>query len=264
MRMLITLMVGYVLVCLLAFTFQRKLLYLPSSFDTGPADLSTLGMIRWPGQGADYLGLAGADPAAPVIGNVVVFHGNAGSAADRSYYLAALQQQGFRVFINEYPGYGGRPGSPSETAITDDAVAFVRAIARTYPDPIYLWGESLGAGVVGAIASEVDAAGVVLLTPWDTLPNVAQANFWFLPARWLVLDRYDTVKNLAGFAGPKAVIIAQRDEVIAPKHGRALYASLAGPKRLWEFAGAGHNSWPAAAHHAWWSEVSEFLSAGPK
>ena len=101
-----------------------------------------------------------------------------------------------------------------------------RAFPRRSPNRCFSGVNRLGAGVAGSIASRVDAAGVVLLTPWDSLPNVAQAQFWFLPARWLVLDQYDTVKNLSDYEGPVAVIVAENDEVIAPRHGRNLFASL--------------------------------------
>ena len=258
MRMLVTLLVCYALMCAVMFALQRKLLYLPGPGST--SDLRTLGVERWPQAEPDYLGLMGADPVEPVIANVIVFHGNAGSAVDRRYYVAALERRGFRVFINEYPGYGGRPGSPSEATVTQQAERLVAAVAQAFPEPVFLWGESLGAGVAGSIASRVDAAGVVLLTPWDSLPNVAQAQFWFLPARWLVLDQYDTVENLRDYEGPVAVIVAENDEVIAPRHGRNLFASLSGEKRFWEFAEAGHNSWPAAEHHEWWTEVTEYLT----
>lgn len=256
--MLVTLLVCYALMCVVMFALQRKLLYLPGPGST--SDLRTSGIERWPRGQPDYLGLMGTGAAESVVANIIVFHGNAGSAVDRRYYIAALERRGFRVFINEYPGYGGRAGSPSETTLTRHAERLVAAVSHAFPEPVFLWGESLGAGVAGAIASRVDAAGVVLLTPWDSLPSVAQAQFWFLPARWLVLDRYNTVENLGEYEGPVAVIVAGRDEVIAPSHGRNLFASLSGEKRFWEFAEAGHNSWPAGEHHEWWTEVTDYLT----
>jgi pimeloyl-ACP methyl ester carboxylesterase len=98
------------------------------------------------------------------------------------------------------------------------------------------------------------------LTPWNTLSDTAQVHYWFLPARWLVRDRFDNVRNLKQFSGPVAVIMAEGDRVIPNRLTRTLYRSIASSKRLWTFESAGHNSWPANPELGWWREVMEFVS----
>lgn len=99
--------------------------------------------------------------------------GNAGAAIDRSYYVRALEPLGYRVLLMEYPGYGGRPGSPSETTLTRDARASIELARQAFGQPIFLWGESLGSGVVAAVVADptLPVAAVILLTPWDSLPR---------------------------------------------------------------------------------------------
>lgn len=99
-----------------------------------------------------------------------------------------------------------------------------------------------------------------MLTPWDSLPNLAQRLYAYLPARWLVRDQYDNVANLAGFDGPVAVLMAGRDEVIPNRHTQRLYDSLPGRKRLWVFENAGHNTWPTSPDAQWWAEVMEYVA----
>lgn len=53
---------------------------------------------------------------------MIVFHGNAGAAIDRSYYVDALTPLGYRVVLAEYPGYGGRSGQPREKVFVADAI----------------------------------------------------------------------------------------------------------------------------------------------
>ena len=98
--------------------------------------------------------------------------GNAGAAWQRAYYVEALELLGYRVVLAEYPGYDGRAGSPSEAALVADGIASVEQIYQRYGEPIVLWGESVGSGVAAAVArqSQVPLAGLVLLTPWDSLP----------------------------------------------------------------------------------------------
>jgi pimeloyl-ACP methyl ester carboxylesterase len=106
---------------------------------------------------------------------------------------------------------------------------------------------------------ELDVRGAVMLTPWYRLPDLAQHLYRYLPARWLVRERYDNAANLARFAGPVAVLMAGRDEIIPSAHTMRLYESLANEKRLWVFESAGHNSWPTSPGAAWWGEVMEWL-----
>ena len=177
--------------------------------------------------------------------------------------MHALTPLGYRVLLAEYPGYGGRSGMPSETALVADAKETVELAYQEFGQPIYLWGESLGCGVATAVAADTSIAieAVVLVTPWDSLPNLAQSIYWFFPARWLVMDRFDNVKNLRGYTGPVAVILAGQDEVIPTQRGQRLYDAVTSNKKLWVFELAGHNSWPVQPRESWWKEVMVYVSA---
>jgi hypothetical protein len=171
---------------------------------------------------------------------------------------------GFRVVLAEYPGYGGRPGKPGEVEFVANAQATLRLVHEQFGDPVVLWGESLGSGVAAAVAAQPAApvAGVVLVTPWASLPELALELYPFLPMRWLLLDRYDSVANLREFRGPVAVVVAGADEIIPPRHGLRLYEALADPKRLWIVEGAGHNDWMARTDRELWRETIDFAGGG--
>lgn len=262
LRIALYLIVTYIALTVFVFFVQRRLLYHPSQGNLSQDLIRAQGLKTWPESGEGYRGFISANRDDYPNGTVVVFHGNAGAASDRSYYTTALGQLGYRVLLAEYPGYGARIGKPSETAFVEDAKTTIKLAHQTFGAPIFLWGESLGSGVVAAVASDptLPVAAVVLLTPWDSLANLAQTIYWFLPARWLVLDRYDSVKNLQSFHGRIAIVVAAQDEVIPVQHGLALYASIQGPKRLWRFEQAGHNSWPNAPGASWWKEVMDYIS----
>jgi alpha-beta hydrolase superfamily lysophospholipase len=222
-----------------------------------------LGLALWPDDEDDYLGLVSRDPPTPK-GTILIWHGNAGSAIHRVYYVRPLQELGFRVVLLEYPGYGARSGRHGEPSFVAAALQAARRATEEFDGPLYVWGESLGSGVASAVAAnpDLEVRGAVMLTPWDRLPDLAQSLYWYLPARWLARDRYDNVENLRHFPGPVAVLMADRDEVIPNAHTMRLYESLSSPKRLWVFQNAGHNSWPTAPDAGWWAEVLEWVS-GP-
>ncbi len=258
-RILWLIIAVYGLVVLAAWALQYRLLYFPERLP--PDDLrrraAAADLDFWAQEGGDYRGLL-REPAGDCQGTVLVFHGNAGSAVDRSYYADALVPLGYRVILVEYPAYGGRPGRLGEAGFTADARESISLARTQFGDPLFLWGESLGCGVAAAVVSDA-IRGVVLLTPWDSLTNLARSMYRFLPIGLLLRDRYDTVANLRGYPGPVAVIMAGRDEVIPSRFTKNLYESLASPRRMWVFNEAGHNSWPSDPGLAWWREVMAFV-----
>lgn len=261
MRILLYLAIGYVLLVGFMGLMQRKMLYFPdptASIQAVPLGVDGI-LEPWPGTGEAFRGYVYRPLSRPASarGTVVVFHGNAGSARDRGYYTLALEARGYRVVLAEYPGYGGRTGAWSEDAFVQDGRDTAGRALAEFGGPLWLWGESLGAAVAAGVAADrtLPVAGVALITPWDRLTDLAQSLYWYLPVRWLLRDRYDTIAALREYDGPVAVLVAEQDEIIPARHSQRLYEALPGLKRRWLFAGAGHNTWPADPRAAWWDEV---------
>ena len=249
---------GYLALTLFVYFFQECFLYFPHDSSAGSA--GNFGLGQWPDD-ENFYGFISRKSSSNSKGTILVWHGNAGSALDRTYFPDALERRGYRVILMEYPGYCGRPGKLSEKSFVADAVAAADRARNEFGDPVYIAGESLGCGVATAVAKERPwVAGVILITPWADLPSLAQSRFWYLPARWFVRDRYDNIRNLSDYAGPVAVLLAGNDEVVPGKHGRRLFENIKSSKRLWLFPGCGHNSWPAGAGEKWWDEAFDFVS----
>jgi uncharacterized protein len=241
---------------------QNKFLYFPSAEWPSAQMLTAENVKLWQATDSYYRGLiAGREAPAPQ-GTIVLFHGNGGTALDRTFYIQPLSSLGFRVILAEYPRYGGRPGKVGEKSFVADGLETVRLAFEQYGEPIYLLGESLGCGVAAAVASKasVKIAGIILITPWDTLAGVAKSLFPFLPVQFLLTDKYDSIGNLKTFMGKIAVIGAERDEILPIKHAHNLYNSLPeGKKRMWIVQGAGHNDWPMYADASMWQEMTDFV-----
>lgn len=241
---------------------QNKILYYPGSPAPSEESLKADNIKRWQASASDYRGLIAANDTGSPKGTIVVFHGNAGIAADRTYYLKHLGALGYRVILGEYPGYGGRKGELGEKSFVKDACETVRLANEKYGAPLFILGESLGCGVAAAAAkaAPVKIDGIVLITPWDTLASIAKEKFPFLPVRLLLTDRYDNIGNLGSFRERIAVVGAESDEVIPIAHAKKLYDSLPGAaKRMWIMRGAGHNDWPARVDPAWWKEIMDYV-----
>lgn len=262
-----TLVLVVISVLLSGCNLERHLLYHPGQESIGEIQQYTAnnGLQMWPAQGETYQGIISWKEPIRFKGTAVVFHGNGGPAVFRGFYVAALEARGYRVVLAEYPGYGGRPGEPSEKTIVADARQTALRVLRDFGGPLYLWGESMGCGVASALSTdpELHPRGVVMLTPWDSLSNEGKAKVPWLPVRLLLHDTYDNVANLRHYKGPVAVIMSRRDEVIPNRLTERLYRSLSQPKKLWVFETAGHNDWPHSPELVWWDEVTDFLDSKP-
>ncbi|NDY72285.1 hypothetical protein DO021_00265 [Desulfobacter hydrogenophilus] len=59
---------------------------------------------------------------------IIVFHGNAGNACDRTYFFDLLSDLKSHVVLCEYPGYGGDNRKPGEKTILEQALMLVKEI----------------------------------------------------------------------------------------------------------------------------------------
>lgn len=239
--------------------FQDHLLYYPDQADID--EMTASGLAAWP-KASDFRGLL-AEPARAPRATAIVFHGNAGHAGHRNYYVGALAPLGLRVILAEYPAYGPRAGVLGEASLVADAERTISLARESYGGPLLVIGESLGAGVAAAASARQREAiaGLLLITPWDSLENVARHHYPLLPVKWLLRDRYDSATNLAAFGRPVFVAIAERDRIIPALFGQALHAALGQPKRLSIIAGADHNDWFLRVGDGWWRVAIDFLLA---
>jgi pimeloyl-ACP methyl ester carboxylesterase len=225
-----------------------------------------VGLVPWdrttPGATGPQ-GYVRPDFAAPAPrGTIVFFHGNGESAWEWVEDVAPFTQRGFRVFLYEYPGYGGRPGVPGEKTIVPDARAVIRSLADAGFGPIYVWGESLGSGVAAAVCGDPDLPvhGLTLVTPWDTLPDVGASYYPYFPVHLFMVDQYDSIANLQHFRHPICVIRGDRDDTIPPALTLNLFAHLPNPKKMILKAGYGHGDWPDSPELPWWDDAIDFIA----
>lgn len=260
---------SYVGLLLLLAVGQRTLIYLPSRAPANEllAIASAEGLAPWRNAAGEIIGWHRPRPVSTerAANRVIVFHGNAGYALNRTHFIEGLEglEEGllWEVYLFEYPGFGSRAGSPSEESITQAALAAVESLGSDVP--IYLVGESLGSGPASALAQRLPERfpGLLLVTPYSSLPDVAGVHYPFVPVRWLLRDQWDNVSALSGYPGRLGVILAAEDEVIPVAQGKRLYEAGRAAKRLWVMPNAGHNGLDFSPGANWWLEASEFLLA---
>ena len=259
--------VSYVGVAVLLFLLQRHYIYYPHRAEE--SELTRIarvdGLEPWRDPEGRLIGWHTA--SRPEAERVLVFHGNAGYAVDRSYYAHAFAARpagrSWQVFLLEYPGYGAREGTPGENALMQAARQALKEMRADNGPPPFVLGESLGSGVGAILAGEHPEAiaGLLLITPFPSLADVAAAHYPILPVRLLLRDRFDAAAALRSYAGPVVVLVAGRDRVVPARLGRRLYEGYDGPKRLIEQTDRDHNTLNVNPGADWWDEAFRFLLA---
>jgi fermentation-respiration switch protein FrsA (DUF1100 family) len=203
-----------------------------------------------------------SDRSAPSADMVLLwFHGNAGNLAHRAQLMAELARLPARVLIVDYRGYGRSGGRPSEQGLYRDARAAWRHLRDglgVAEDRIVILGKSLGGAVAVQLASEVDAAGLIVESSFTSIPAMANHHYPFVP-RWLVRTRMDSLDKIGAVRCPLMVVHSPDDEIVPFFLGRELYDAAKGDKRLIEIPGARHNELWLVGGEGYFAAVRDFL-----
>lgn len=258
---LLILPLGYLMILVVLYFNQDNMIFLPTVETEEDLDRAAAaeGFEPWFNAKGERIGwqAKAGDPSQPLL----ICGGNAGNALNRAYYHSYLAGQGFegKTYIVEYPGYGARPGTPSEKALTAAAVEALDTLAAQPGRTIRVIGESLGSGVASALAAvrPDKIAGLVLVTPFDSLVGAASSHYPWLPVSLLVRTRFDSAENLKSYPGPVAFILGEGDTTVPTTLGEKLYESYQGRKHRWLVPDAGHDCSDFIGRE--WRQVDEFL-----
>jgi fermentation-respiration switch protein FrsA (DUF1100 family) len=183
------------------------------------------------------------------------FHGNAEALGDLDATVRLLRDAGFAVVAFDYPGYGVSSGTPNERSVYESARAARQHLRETLKVPAartIIYGRSLGTGPAVQMASEEKCAGLVLQSPFTSVFRVLTQVPVF-PG-----DMYTNQRKLKQVAAPLLVMHGEADEVIPFRHGQAMFASAAEPKRSLFVPRAHHNDFIDVAGRGYVDALREF------
>ena len=254
-----TFVVSYLVMIVLFTVLQRYLIYVPTrlTMDHAAEEAARTGFVMWRNGAGQLIGWKLPASSTPT-GSLLILHGNGGWALNRAYMAKPIHEAAaLDVYILEYPGYGAREGSPGKASLLTAADEAFEMLPKNIP--VYVVSESLGTGVAAHLAQKYpsDVAGLAMFVPYDKLASVAGNHVPFIPAYYLLWDRFDPAEWLKDYHGPVKVIVAGSDEIIPPRFGEQLYESYAGPKLLQIIPGARHSSTTAETPD-WWRELLAF------
>ena len=184
-----------------------------------------------------------------------------GNAEEVSWLIAMAPRFGdYAIALVNYRGYGESTGRPSEAALFADALsAFDKLAARGDIDKtrVAVMGRSLGSGVAVHVAAHRNVDRVVLVSPYDSVADVARVHFPAALVRFVLTDRYDSAALAPNIDAPLLAIAAGRDTIIPASHSRRLYDLWRGKKQWLELPQADHND--LQEYPDYWRAIAAFL-----
>lgn len=240
---------GYLTICLLFFIFQRSFLYFPQAASYVNEITTT-----FDNQGQKLTGWvinAGQK-------HLLLYYGGNASAIENNidFFKEAAPQH--TVYLIPYRGYGNNKGTPTEDALYLDALHIYEALKNNY-ESVTLMGRSLGSGIATFVAANREINQLILVTPYDSIENVAKNHYPFLPVSLLTKDKYLSAERAVNITAKTMILIAEKDQIIVRERSEAL-ASQFDSNLLTKviISGADHND--ISTHADYISNVQEFLT----
>jgi hypothetical protein len=191
---------------------------------------------------------------------LLIYYG--GNAEEVSGNLRDLPRMhaGAYLFMN-YRGYGDSEGKPSQDSLCRDALYILDQLSARENIPlnrIVLMGRSLGSGVAVHVAAHRQVAGVILVTPFDSLLNVARHHYPVLPVRWLLKHPFDSAALAPQIQLPALVVMGAQDQIIPFARSDRLARRWGGTCDKVVIDGVGHND--IQLDPRYWQAINSFLS----
>jgi pimeloyl-ACP methyl ester carboxylesterase len=232
----------YVGLCAALFFAQRSFLYYPQPRPQGERS-ATLPLSV---DGAELVISVRAHDGPDAI---VYFGGN---GEEVTFNLPSFSEAfpDHSLYLMNYRGYGGSSGSPTEAALSQDALQLFDYVHARHPNVIVM-GRSLGSGVAIRLVSQRPATGLVLITPYSSIAELGARQFPMFPVKWLMRDRYESWRYAPLIQVPTLFVVAEHDEIIPRASSDDLYAHFrAGIATLRVIPDVGHNTVSATPMYA--------------
>jgi pimeloyl-ACP methyl ester carboxylesterase len=205
---------------------------------------------------------------------ILRFYGNA-DRADRWPAIEAemWNDRAVEIWGMNYPGFGGSSGparltqiGPAALAAFDElqrqATSKIAAVESAIPSgsssnpalrtahttaPIVLFGTSIGATAALHVTAQRPIAGLILHNPVPLRQIILRQfgwwNLWLLagPVALQMPRDLDSIANASASRAPAIFLLAERDEIVAPRFHQLVVRAHAGEKRVIELRGARHN-----------------------
>jgi len=256
LQVLLFLLIGYLFCMLFMYLRQESFLFFPSTTAHDGHGYQNVIDYRLEQETATLRGWL-VNPAL-VQEKLLIYYG--GNAEDIFLNIDEFRDIKAASLFVPYRGYGPSDGVPGETEIFSDSLAVMDDVVRRYsPKEIFLVGRSLGSGVACYTAAQKEVQGVILITPYDSIENIARTSFPWLPVSLLLKHRFSSVDFLKQIGCPLLILYGGRDKVVLPERTVNLIDHIAGEKEIVFIERADHGTIDMFPEY--WTAILSFINS---
>jgi fermentation-respiration switch protein FrsA (DUF1100 family) len=106
---------------------------------------------------------------------------------------------------------------------------------------VVLYGESIGAAIAVEIALEYPVKAIILQAPFTSLADVGAYHYPWIPVRWLLRDKYETLVKASKIHVPICILHGEHDGIIPIAMSENLFSAFNEPKLFKRVPFTGHN-----------------------
>jgi uncharacterized protein len=216
LKILITVACLYMLVCILLFFFQEKLIFFPQKLDKDykfsfKQKFNEIN-IKTEDNKVLHSILFKADSSK---GLIFYLHGNAGSLSSWGHVAKFYTDLNYDVFMPDYRGYGKSEGSiNSQKQIFNDIQSIYDELKNRYSeDKIIVLGYSIGTGPAAKIASANNPRLLILQAPYYSLTDMMVRTYPTIPT-FILKYKFEIHKLMNNCKMPVVIFHGNKDKVI--------------------------------------------------
>jgi uncharacterized protein len=181
-------------------------------------------------------------------GLVIYFHGNTRSIKGWSKYAKDFTKHGYDVLMIDYRGFGKSVGKRTEDGLYNDAQFVYNRMRAKYgykESNIVIYGRSLGSGFACRLASKNQPKMLILDAPYYSFSEVTSRFLPFLPVSMLLRFQIRTDIWIRYVRCPIYIIHGTKDWLIPYRASVNLQNLVPLTARLIPIYGGGHNNLPS-------------------
>jgi pimeloyl-ACP methyl ester carboxylesterase len=237
----------YIIVCLILYFLQEKILFLPVVLDKNHRYQFYSQWIKGfeehflESQEGGNLNLIWFKVAQPK-GVVLYCHGNAGNIQRWANIVDDLMKYGYDVILWDYRQYGKSTGKLSEKNMLSDAQLVYEFAKQRFPEnQVIVYGRSLGTGVATYLAALNTPQYLILETPYFSMPDVAGFHFPYIPYRLLLKYNFPSYQWIKDVRCPISIFHGTYDRTVPYLSGKKLAPLLKENDEFITIEGGDHN-----------------------
>ena len=195
----------------------------------------------------------------PDKSKIIIYYG--GNAEEVSLNLDDFQIfKDYGIVLINFRGYGKSQGKPGQDELFSDALFIFDYIHRKYNhhiSEIILFGRSLGSGVATYVASQRGVNKLILVSPYDSITNIAKIHFPYLPVNMILKHPFNSMEYAQNINMPVLILSAENDNIIPFENTKKLNENFTGNVTSVIIENTDHNT--IQISNRYWSAIKSFL-----